>query len=107
MVRNKRSPTSPSPGLIIPLSSKSSSIPPTQTSVASGHSPAALLTPPAHPNTLIRITLCTPHSFSVCMAATAVPPVAMTGSRMMARSDAEGLLLGADEELGRVNGRLL
>jgi hypothetical protein len=107
IVKNKRSPTSPSPGLIIPLSFNSSSIPPTQTSVASGHSPAALVTPPAHPRTLIKTTLCTPHSLSVCIAAAAVPPVAITGSRIIARYAADGLLSGAVDELGRVNGRLL
>jgi hypothetical protein len=107
IVRYKRSPMSPSPGLIIPLSFSSSSIPPTQTSVASGHSPAALVTPPAQPKMLIRITFCTPHSFNDCIAAAAVPPVAMTGSMRMARYEAEGLLCGTAEEFGRVKGRLL
>ena len=41
------------------------------------------------------------------MAATAVPPVAMTGSRMIARYAADGLLSGVVEEFGRVCGRLL
>lgn len=96
IVKNKRSPTSPNPGTIIPFSLTPSSIPATQISTPSGHSLAALTTPGTAPNTAITITRCTPHSFSVWMAAEQVPPVAMTGSSRMARLEAEelGLLEG-------------
>ena len=93
-VPNNLSPTSPIPGLIIPLSSNSSSTPATLTSVLSDHSPATFCNPEAQARTLITMIRWTPHSFNVWMAATAVPPVAMTGSRITARSTEEGLRFG-------------
>jgi len=108
IVKNNLSPTSPKPGLIIPLSLTFSSSPATQISVPSGHSLAALNTPGSAPNTVTTIILLTPHSLSVCIAAAHVPPVAMTGSRSKASSEA--LVLGVlDGELaaGRWYGRLL
>ena len=66
IVKNNLSPTSPNPGLIIPLASTSLSIPPTHTSTPSiPFSSAALLTPLSLPNTLISTTFFTPHSCSV------------------------------------------
>lgn len=85
IVKNNLSPTSPRPGLIIPRSSTCLSNPPTHTSTDSlPFSSAARVTPSSLPNTLITTTFFTPHSSSVCMAALAVPPVAITGSKSMA-----------------------
>ena len=96
IVKNNLSPTSPSPGLIMPHSLTFSSRPATHISTPSSHSHAALNTPGIAPKTAITITLLTPHSFSVCIAAAQVPPVAITGSRRMASSLEEefGLLEG-------------
>jgi hypothetical protein len=102
IVKNNLSPTSPKPGLIIPLSLTSSSNPAIQISTPSSHSPAALTTPGKAPNTATTITLLTPHSLSVWIAAAHVPPVAMTGSKSIASSDAELLgVLEGDEAAGR------
>lgn len=104
LVKNNRSPTSPNPGTIMPLASTCASTPPTQTSTPSLHSSAALLTPASAPSTLMTRTRSTPHSFSVWIAATDVPPVAMMGSRRMARGGAvvAGLRVdgGCEEEEG-------
>ena len=87
IVKNSRSPISPIPGLIIPLSSISSSQSPTQISTCpSAPSAAALISPGALPSTDITSTFLTPHSSSVWIAATEVPPVAIMGSRRMATS---------------------
>lgn len=101
MVKNNLSPISPSPGLSIPRSVSSSSTPASQISTPAGHSAAAALTPgraPRTDNTMMRFA---PHSRSVWMAATQVPPVAMTGSRMTARSE------GPEPPAVRWFGRLL
>ena len=79
-VKNNRSPTSPNPGFIMPLSLISSSMPASQISVPSGHSFAAFKAPTRAPSTDITIIRPTPHSLRVWIAATQVPPVAMTGS---------------------------
>lgn len=84
-VKNNRSPTSPIPGTIMPFLSHPSSTPPSQISTLAPPSSAARRTPPWLPSTLSIMILSTPHSSRVWMAATAVPPVAMTGSRMMAK----------------------
>jgi hypothetical protein len=83
-VKNNRSPISPNPGLIIPLSSTSLSHPPTQTSTPSSHSSHALLNPSSDANTAHTIILLTPHSRSDSIAAHAVAPVAITGSHIIA-----------------------
>ena len=109
-VKNNRSPMSPSPGLIIPRSLSSLSIPPIQISVPSAHSSAAFMTPTWAPRMLIRITRSAPHSLSVCIAAAAVPPVAITGSRSSARLAAAVFAFGCaavDAETGRAKGKLL
>lgn len=109
-VKNNRSPMSPSPGLIIPRSLSSLSIPPIQISVPSAHSSAAFMTPTWAPRMLIRITRSAPHSLSVCIAAAAVPPVAITGSRSSARLAAAVFAFGCaavDVETGRAKGKLL
>lgn len=89
IVKNKRSPTSPRPGFNMPLFVNSLSTPASQISTPSGHSSAARRTPTSAPTTLSTNTFCAPHSLNVWIAAAQVPPVAMTGSRMMARLDAE------------------
>lgn len=89
-VKNKRSPISPNPGLSIPPPVTPSSTPATQISVPSPHSSAALLTPSLAPSIETTRTRRAPQSRSVWMAAAQVPPVAMTGSRTMARPEAGG-----------------
>lgn len=97
IVKNNLSPTSPKPGMIIPFPSNSSSKPANQISVPSGHSWLAFSTPGMAPRMAMTITRLTPHSLRVSMAATQVPPVAMTGSRRKATSDAEVLWEVADK----------
>ena len=108
-VRNSRSPISPKPGLIMPLSFSSLSIPPIHTSVPSAHSSAAFTTPVRAPRILIKMTRSTPHSFRVCMAAAAVPPVAITGSSNIARLAAAVFVFEGppDDDAGLTKGRLL
>jgi hypothetical protein len=68
------------------------------------------VTPTWAPRILIRITRSAPHSLSVWIAAAAVPPVAITGSRSSARLAAAVFdLVGVEEEeeVGRAKGRLL
>lgn len=64
-VINNLSPISPTPGVIIPLSSTFPSRPASQTSVPSGHSLAALSTPSLAPKIANTMIFSTPHSFSV------------------------------------------
>lgn len=85
-VRKRRSPMSPSPGLIIPRSSVPGSTPPTQSSTPSGHSSAARLRPPSLANMDTEMMRGTPQSLSVSIAAHTVEPVAMIGSTMIASS---------------------
>lgn len=89
IVKNNLSPTSPRPGFNIPVSVNSLSIPASHSSTPSGHSSAARTTPGTAPSTESTMIRCVPHSRSVWMAAAQVPPVAMTGSRMMASREAE------------------
>jgi hypothetical protein len=109
-VKNNRSPISPNPGLIIPRSLSSLSIPPIQISVLSAHSSAAFVTPTWAPRILIRITRSAPQSLSVWIAAAAVPPVAITGSMSIARLAAAVFVFWFPEEveeIGRAKGKLL
>lgn len=82
-VRKSLSPTSPKPGLIMPLASVSLSQPPTHTSTPSATF-AAFVRPFSDAMTLMTRIRFTPQSLRVSMAAEAVAPVAMTGSTMMA-----------------------
>lgn len=89
---NNRSPISPNPGTIIPLSSHLTSTPATQTSTPPSQLSCTLLTPSSDASTLIIITRFTPHSRNRWMAASAVAPVAMMGSSRMAVSAAAMLV---------------
>ncbi len=97
IVKNNLSPTSPRPGIIIPLSLILSSTPASQISTPSSHSVAALTTPGTAPSTAMTMTFLTPHSLSVWIAAAQVPPVAITGSSRKAISEAEVLWLSEGE----------
>lgn len=91
----------------MPLASTCLSSPPRNTSVASGHSFAALSTPCSAPSTAMTIILCTPHSLRVLMAAAEVPPVAIMGSIRIASVGAEELEVVAVACVGMWYGRLL
>lgn len=91
---NNLSPISPKPGTIIPLPSYEASTAPTHNSTPSPHDSAALRTPGSVPNTEITSTRFAPHSRRRCIAASAVAPVAMTGSTRIA-SSAAAVLTGS------------
>ena len=102
IVMKSLSPTSPKPGVIMPFTLVVLSSPPNQISVPSGHSFAALITPPAAPRTARTMIFSTPQSLRIWMAAAQVPPVAMTGSRMNAILEAEVFLCGPPAMVGPV-----
>lgn len=70
-----------------------------QISTPAGHSAAARRAPASAPRTPMTRMRWAPHSRRVWMAAALVPPVAMTGSRMMAREDVEAAVAACSGRL--------